>query len=135
MISTLNLIWIVPISFWLGIIVEGFMLGATQSIREHEAYQEGINVGLEREQMRMNNRIDFPICYTLEELYDRGFNSDFNKFTYITGGIIYEAEESGQMSMIYIDSVDTLNMYFDKPLFSITNEGEYQRPIIEASAK
>lgn len=133
--SIWHLLWIIPVSFWIGIIVEGFIVGATQSLREYEAYQEGLSEGAEREQTRMNNRIDFPNCYTLEELYDRGFDSDFNKFTHITGGIIYEAEESGQMSMIYIDSVDTLNMYFDKPLFSITNEGEYQRPIIEASSK
>lgn len=135
MMSVWHLMWIIPMSFWIGMIVEGFMAGATQSEREYEAYQKGVIVGVEREQTRMNNRIEFPICYTLEELYDRGFNSDFNKFTQITGGIIYGVEESGQMSMIYVDDTDTLNMYFDKPLLLITNEGEYQRPIIEASIK
>ena len=135
MMSVWHLMWIIPMSFWIGMIVEGFMVGATQFEREYEAYQKGVIVGVEREQTRMNNRIEFPICYTLEELYDRGFNSDFNKFTQITGGIIYGVEESGQMSMIYADDTDTLNMYFDKPLLSIINEGEYQRPIIEASTK
>ena len=79
----------------------------------------------------MSKRIDLPLAQTLEELFDRGFESDFNKFKEITGGIIYGSDENGQLSMIFIDNVDELGEYYQNELLSVDNESIYQRPIIK----
>lgn len=54
----------------------------------------------------------FGYFETLEELYDRGFDSDFNAFEDKTGGFIYLIHTSGQIEMIFIEDCDDLCPYF-----------------------
>ena len=44
---------------------------------------------------------------SLEEFYDRILNSDFNKFSEITGDVIYELQ-GNQLCMLFIDDIDNL---------------------------
>lgn len=127
MINALNLLWIVPICIVVGAMSLAFFMGATQNNREYEAYQQGIIEG----QRMIGKKIDLPLAQTLEELFDRGFESDFNRFKEVTGGIIYGSGESGQLSMIFIDNVDELGYYYQNELLSVNNEALYQRPIIK----
>ena len=127
MINALNLLWIVPICTVVGAVASAFFIGATQNAKEYEAYQQGLVEG----QRMMSKRIDLPLTQTLEELFDRGFESDFNKFKEITGGIIYGTDESGQLHMIFIDNVYELGEYYQNELLSVNNEALYQRPIIK----
>lgn len=129
MISALNLLWIVLVCIVAGALPLAFFVGSTQNDREYEAYQQGIIEG----KRMMSKKIDLPLAQTLEELFDRGFDSDFNKFKEITGGIIYGLGESGQLSMIFIDNVDELGEYYQNELFSVVNETLYQRPIIKVN--
>ena len=127
MISAINLLWIVPICIVTGAMSLAFFIGATQNNKEYEAYQQGISEG----KRMMGKKIDLPLAQTLEELFDRGFDTDFNKFKEITGGIIYGSGENGQLNMIFIDNVDELGEYYQNELLSVNNEELYQRPIIK----
>ena len=129
MISVVNLLWIIPTCIIAGGLILAFFVGATGNSREFEAYQEGIIEG----KRMMSERIDLPLAKTLEELFDRGFESDFNKFKEITGGIVYGSDENGQLSMIFIDNVDELGEYYQNELLSVDNESVYQRPIIKVN--
>ena len=128
MINIVNLLWIIPTCIIVGGLILAFFIGATGNSREFEAYQEGI---LEGKRM-MCKRIDLPLAQTLGELFDRDFDSDFNKFKEITGGIIYGSGENGQLSMIFIDNVEELGEYYQNKLVEVIDSGNYQRPIIEA---
>lgn len=127
MINALNLLWVVPVCIVVGAISLAFFIGATQNNREYEAYQQGLMEG----RRIMVKQIEAPLAQTLEELFDRGFESDFYKFKEVTGGIIYREEKSGQLSMIFIDDVDELGEYYQNELIGINDEGNYQRPIIK----
>ena len=127
MINAINLLWIVPTCIVVGALALTFFIGATQNNKEYEAYQQGIIEG----QRMISKKIDLPLAQTLEELFDRGFESDFNKFEEITGGIIYGSNEYDQLSMIFIDNVDELGYYYQNELLSVNNEALYQRPIIK----
>ena len=70
---------------------------------------------------------------TLEELFDRALNSDFNEFINVTGGMIYEILPTGQMRMVFIQDTDDLCEFFDKEIDSILEEGKFQRPILKAT--
>ena len=129
MISVIHLLWIIPVCIIAGGLILAFFMGATGNSREFEAYQEGIIEG----KRMMSERIDLPLAQTLEELFDRGFESDFNKFKEITGGIVYDSDENGQLSMIFIDNVDELGEYYQNELLSVDNESVYQRPIIKVN--
>ena len=127
MINALQLLWIIPVSVSVGMLLTGFFTGATRNTKLYDAYQQGY---LDGRKVR-KGKVELPLAYTLEELFDRGFNSDFNKFKEVTGGIIYGTEKSGQLFMIFIDTVDDLSTYYDKTLLAVNDEGQYQRPIIE----
>jgi hypothetical protein len=70
---------------------------------------------------------------TLEELFDRALNSDFNEFINATGGMIYEILPTKQMRMVFIQDTDDLCEFFDKEIDSIIEEGKFQRPILKAT--
>ena len=127
MINVINLLWIIPVCIIVGGLLLAFFVGATNNSKEYEAYQQGIVEG----KRTMSKKIDLPLAQTLEELFDRGFDSDFNKFKEITGGIIYGSGENGQLSMMFIDNVDELGEYYQNELLSVNNESPYQRPIIK----
>lgn len=127
MINALHLLWIMPVTALGVMVLIGVIVGANMSNKEYEAYQQGIIEG----QRMMSKKIDLPSTQTLEELFDRGFESDFNKFEQITGGVIYGSDEDGQLSMIFIDNVDELGKYYQNELLSVNNEALYQRPIIK----
>lgn len=61
----------------------------------------------------------FGYFETLEELYDRGFHSDFNIFETRTGGFIYLIHTSGQIEMIFITDTDDLTPYFECKLLKV----------------
>jgi len=61
----------------------------------------------------------FGYFETLEELYDRGLDSDFNMFEDKTGGFIYLIHISGQIEMIFIEDCDDLSQYFTYKLSHI----------------
>lgn len=128
MISAINLLWIIPVCVVAGALPLAFFIGATQNNKEYEAYQQGLMDG---RRMRCK-QIDAPLAQTLEELFDRGFESNFYKFKETTGGIIYKQEKSGQLCMIFIDDVEELSEYYQNELIGINDEGNYQRPIIKA---
>lgn len=129
MINALNLIWIILLSITFGMVIMAFFNGATKSNAEYEAYQQGLIDG-ERIKSR---KIDLPSTQTLEELFDRGFESNFNTFKETTGGIIYGSDAGGQLSMIYIDSLDKLSEYYQNEILSINNGEMCQRPIIKVN--
>lgn len=128
MISAIHLVWIIPTCAVLGAMILAFFVGASQNIKEDEAYQQGFMEG----KRIMSRKIEVPLAQTLEELFDRGFESDFYKFKETTGGIIYREEKSGQLCMVFIDNVEELGEYYQNELIGITDEGNYQRPIIKA---
>ena len=125
MMHTINLIWIVPTLVLLGYILGVFMCGATTSRKEEDAYRHGIEVGMNKQKLKS------PYCQTLKELFDRDFDSDFDKFKSVTGGIIYGTEECGQIFIIFINDKDTLCQYYDKELLCVNDEAQYQRPVIK----
>ena len=45
MISALHLIWIIPLCIIAGMVVLGFIVGASNNSKEYEIYQEGIKEG------------------------------------------------------------------------------------------
>lgn len=67
---------------------------------------------------------------TLEEFYDMMLDRDFNRFSRITGNIIYELQEN-QLCMLFIDDADNLCDYFDYDVIEINDESQYTRPIIK----
>lgn len=129
MIHIVDLMWIVPLCLVIGAVASAFFCGATLHNREYDAYQEGIRYG----KSMHREKIELPYCNTLEELFDRGFNSDFNKFKETIGGIMYGVNDSGQMYMIFVDTVDDLCNYYDCTLLSVNDEVIYQRPCIKGS--
>lgn len=126
MISALNLIWMIPVCISTGWLFGAFICGAVSSQKQQKAYQAGIIEG-----KKIKSRMDLlPHCQTLEELFDRGFDSNFNKFKEITGGVIYGAEDSGQTSIVFVDDTDILCQYYDNELLGISEEGIFRRPIV-----
>ena len=76
-------------------------------------------------------KLDLPsMIISLEEFYDRILNSDFNKFSEITGDVIYELQ-GNQLCMLFIDDIDSLCEYFDYDVVEMNDEGQYTRPIIK----
>jgi hypothetical protein len=128
MISAIHLVWIIPTCVVLGAMTLAFFMGASQNNKEYEAYQQGLMEG----SRIMGKHIEVPLAQTLEELFDRGFESDFYKFKETTGGIIYEVQKSSQLCMVFIDNVEELGEYYQNKLIGINDEGSYQRPIIKA---
>ena len=73
--------------------------------------------------------IELPI--SLNDLFNRYLNSDFNNFKNYTGGIVYMVEKSGQLTMLFMETLDDLSRYSDKCVIQINKERDYYRPIIE----
>lgn len=127
MISTLNLVWIIPLTAILGMGAALFIAGASTSNREYDAYQRGLKDGMNKHK----EKLDLPsMIISLEEFYDRILNSDFNKFSEITGDVIYELQ-GNQLCMLFIDDIDSLCEYFDYDVVEMNDEGQYTRPIIK----
>ena len=127
MISTINLLWIVPLTAVLGMCVGLFIAAATTSNREYDAYKKGLKDGMNKHK----EKLDLPsMVISLEEFYDRMLGSDFNKFSEITGNVIYELQ-GNQLCMLFIDDVDNLCDYFDYDVVEINDESQYTRPIIK----
>ena len=76
MINALHLLWIIPLSLIAGMLTPAFFAGATQKEKEGNIYLQGVKDG----QNMQKSQIDAPLSQTLEELFDRGFDSDFYKF-------------------------------------------------------
>lgn len=133
MLDVRYLWYIIPISIIAGIGITAFFISVTQSNREYEVYQEGYNKGYNTAlQDKNKEKLVLPgNIITLEEIYDRELNSDFNKFTDITGGIIYTQDTSGQLCMLFIDDTDVLSQYFDYDVITTIDVGQYQRFIIK----
>ena len=127
MINALNLLWIVPVCIVAGAVALAFFVGATQNNKEYEVYQQGI---LEGKRM-MSNKMDPTVSQTLGELLNRKFNNDFNLFKEFTGGLIYGIEETEQMSMLFIDTIEDIHTYNKCQILGVNYEGQYQRPIIK----
>ena len=127
MINALNLFWILPLTGLVGMVAALFLIGATISNREYDAYQEGLKDGMNKHK----EKLDLPsMVISLEEFYDRMLDSDFNKFSKITGNIIYELQ-GNQLCMLFIDDTDSLCEYFDYDVVDMNDESRYTRPIIK----
>ena len=110
-----------------GMGVAFLVIGATISNREYEAYQKGLKDGMNKNKEKLDV---LSMVTSLEEFYNRMLGSDFNKFSEITGNVIYELQEN-QLCMLFIDDVDNLCDYFDYDVVEINNEKQYIRPIIK----
>ena len=127
MISTLNLLWIIPLTAILGMGAGLFIASVTTSNREYNAYQKGLKDGMNKHK----EKLDLPsMIISLEEFYDRILGSDFNRFSEITGNIIYELQ-GNQLCMLFIDDIDNLCEYFDYDVVEMNDMGQYTRPIIK----
>ena len=105
-----------------------FVVGARTSSLQEEAYKRGIQEGYRRMQTKNN---PLPLTYTLEELFDRGFNSDFEKFKSTTNGIIYGVDKDNQVHLLFINDTDELCNYYECELLGVDNGYDYQRPLIK----
>ena len=129
MISTEHLLWIVPLCLLGGGFLPAFIMGATQTEKEYEAYNRGIKEGMRR--AKGLKSIKLPSVRTLEEVYDTVFGSNFNILTEMTDNIIYLCHTSGQLEILYIDDVDLLCQYFDYFVIDVVEESTYNRLIIK----
>ena len=122
MISALHLLWIIPLCFLLGVLVLGFVVGATRTNKESDIYQEGVREGMKR--------AGCPTP-TLESYIMKNYKGNTKTFLDYFTGFIYGVEENGQLEMLFLDENDISN-YKNCELLNIS--GEFmgiQRPIIK----
>ena len=68
---------------------------------------------------------------TLEDWFDKVFDSDFKTFKDMTGGVIYGINPYHQMYMIFIDHIDELTEYYDWVIQEVSIEGPSKHPMIK----
>lgn len=122
MISALNLIWIIPLCLIVSGVVTAFFISASQSNREWDIYEEGIQEGMKR--AGHHNP-------TLESYINETYNGDDNAFLNTVTGFIYGVDSNGQLEMVFLDVKDILKY---KPCEIMSISGEFMgtpRPIIK----
>lgn len=122
MISALHLIWIIPLCLIVGGVVTTFFISVSQSNREWDIYEEGIQEGMKR--ARHHNP-------TLESYINETYNGDDKAFLDTMTGFIYGVDSNGQLEMVFLDAKDILKY---KPCEIMSINGEFMgtsRPIIK----
>jgi hypothetical protein len=126
MISALHLIWIIPATATLCMLLLILFIGANKQNIEYDMYQQGY---IDGKNFYKNRKVGL----TLYQYFTNEFNNDFDKFKDVIGEVIYKENIEGQLYMIFIDNLDELKKYFEYKVVNVTTDGQYQRPIIRVN--
>ena len=119
MISILNLLWVIPLSFIIGIITMAWINRDTA----YNMFMQGY--------ILCKGMSEDITSLSLHTVFRTIFNNSIDNFINVTGGLIYRVNPYEQLEMIVIENMEQLEKYFSCSVIEMYRDGDYNRLLIK----
>ena len=118
--SPLHLIYIIPVSLFVGSFITMCMIAITSAGKSCDEYME--NITKQKESI-----VKEP---TVKKWYKSEMDNNFSLLYDRVGGVVFGVDPNEQMYMIPLESEQDLTEYYDWKVQTFVDIGTYTRPII-----